>query len=195
MFPGLSSTDVQRHREVDKKMKKIVLTCLLLAGSVSAQTMYKCQVNGKTEYSDKPCAGAEVKKIRPDAGPSPEDQARAQMRLDNDRVRYLNEAEPSRAGRVASMPKPRTADPDDEKVLVHDRSGWDRKTRKQIAAEGAAKAEERERARLAAQQPGTVVLDAKGRTYTTIGGGLAIPTDGRGGGVPCQVSGTLVVCP
>jgi outer membrane murein-binding lipoprotein Lpp len=178
-------------------MKKIVvLACLLLAGSASAQTMYKCQVNGKTEYSDKPCVGAEVKRIRPDAGPAADDQARAQMRLQNDRRRYLGDTEPSQGGQLTSMPPPRVADdPENEKVLVHDRSGWDRKTRKQIAAEEAAKAEGRERARLAAQQPGAIVLDSKGRTYTTIGGGLAIPTDGRGGGVPCPISETLVLCP
>jgi hypothetical protein len=174
-------------------MKKIMLACLLLAGSASAQTMYKCQVNGKTEYSDKPCAGAEVKKIRADAGPTAEDQARAQTRLENDRLRYLDEAQPSRSGRVASTPTPPAADPDNEKVLVHDRSGWDRKTRKQIAAEEGAKAEGRERARLAAQQPGAIVLDARGRTYTTIGDGMAIPTNG--GGVPCPISNTLVICP
>lgn len=176
-------------------MKKIVLACLLVAGSVSAQTMYKCQVNGKTEYSDKPCVGAEVKKIRPDATPSAEDQARAQIRLQNDRRRYLDESAPSQGGQVVSAPTPPAADPDNEKVLVHDRGGWDRKTRKQIATEEAAKVEGRERARLAAQQPGTIVLDAMGRTYTTIGGGMAIATDGRGGGVPCPISGTLVICP
>jgi hypothetical protein len=66
-------------------MKCILLVCFMAAGSASAGTMYKCQVNGGIEYSDKPCAATtEVKKIRPDAGPTPQDQARAQMQLQNE---------------------------------------------------------------------------------------------------------------
>jgi len=53
-------------------MKRLLLACLVFASSASGQTMYKCQVNGKIEYTDKPCGGAtELKKIRPDAGATP----------------------------------------------------------------------------------------------------------------------------
>jgi hypothetical protein len=35
---------------------RFLIGCVaLMAASVGAQTMYKCQINGKIEYSDKPC--------------------------------------------------------------------------------------------------------------------------------------------
>jgi len=41
--------------------------------------------------------------------------------------------------------------------------------------------------------PGKIVVDSTGRTYTTIGGGLAVPTSG--GGQACPIAGSVVVCP
>jgi hypothetical protein len=59
----------------------LFLGCLLAAGASLAQTMYRCENNGKVEYSDKPCLeGVEVKRLAPDGGPTAEDRARAQMR-------------------------------------------------------------------------------------------------------------------
>lgn len=71
-------------------MRRFLIACLALTtASVSAQTMYKCQVNGKIEYSDKPCFNSnEVKRIAPDGGPTPEDRARALMRLNAERARF-----------------------------------------------------------------------------------------------------------
>jgi hypothetical protein len=192
-------------------MKKIVLTCVRATGSMSALAAIGMallclstasvgtemdDINARIRARNAELKGQAPQKVKIDASPVAEDQARAQIRLQNDRRRYLDENQPSQGGQITSLPMAPVADPDNEKVLIHERTGgWDRKTRKQIAAEEAAKAEGRERARLAAQQPGTIVLDSKGRTYTTIGGGLAIPTDGRSGGVPCPVSDRLVVCP
>ena len=60
----------------------LLLGCFLATGSAYAQTMYKCQVDGKIEYSGMPCAeGVEVKRLAPDGGPTREDRARAQMRI------------------------------------------------------------------------------------------------------------------
>jgi len=55
----------------------------LMWASVGAHTMYKYRVNGKIEYSDKACFNSnEIKRIAPDGGQTPEDQAtRALMRL------------------------------------------------------------------------------------------------------------------
>jgi hypothetical protein len=62
--------------------------CVLVAGSLHAQTMYRCEDNGKVEYSGKPCMeGVEVKRLAPDGGPTPEDRARAQMHAKAERER------------------------------------------------------------------------------------------------------------
>lgn len=70
-------------------IKQIFLAgSLLLAGSPNAQTMYKCQVDGKIEYSGMPCAeGVELKRLAPDGGATPEDRARAQMHAKAERER------------------------------------------------------------------------------------------------------------
>jgi len=72
-------------------MRPVLLVALLLVGqAASAQVMYKCAAaNGKIEYSDRPCAtGVEVKRLAPDGGPSPEDVARARMRVQADREKF-----------------------------------------------------------------------------------------------------------
>jgi len=217
----------------------LVAALAFTVGSVCAQTMYKCQINGKVEYSDKQCFnGNEVKRIAPDGGPTPEDRARALMRLNAERARFdemdrqeaaeraaranyqttqpssgttqreESEARVARSraenarrdveGRIGnrqaakeearstqvqaaaaqarvdamnsagsggaagsqrdsgSTSVSRTGrNPDDEKVLVGDKYGWDRKTKGQLAAEAAAKQDARERAVAGAPPPAT----------------------------------------
>jgi hypothetical protein len=144
-----------------------VLSAVVAVGPVAAQSMYKCTVNGKIEYSGKPCQNdAAQKVIRPDAGPNLSDQIRAQEEVETlrarEQVREFQRAQARRdqdaavreAERRESAAKP---DPDNEKVMVHGPSGWDKKTRGQIAAEEAAR--ERGRARAqgleAPEPPGT----------------------------------------
>jgi hypothetical protein len=81
---GRSLTAAERHANTNGAAMiryTLFLGCLLVAGASFAQTMYRCENNGKVEYSDKPCLeGVEVKRLAPDGGPTPEDRARAQMR-------------------------------------------------------------------------------------------------------------------
>ena len=84
---------------------------LLLSAAASAQTMYRCQDNGKTIYSDKPClTGVEVKRMGPNGGPTPEDVAKGRMRFDAERQREMDQqrarASPRGTPVVAAVVKP-----------------------------------------------------------------------------------------
>jgi hypothetical protein len=202
----LGAAQRQRCHSRKEAMRRILTVCLFFASSVGAQTMYKCQVDGKITYSGTPCfGGSEVKKIKADAAPTPEDQARAQERAQTDRERSqaqdqqaaserrdrrmaqgnesrspADRARAESAARVANFRAQHGADAilgptyngvrpgqaaldqaaaeanagvgqgagdPNEKITTHDSSGWDRKTRGQIAAEEAAKRQARARAR------------------------------------------------
>lgn len=165
-------------------MRLVLLIGFVVATSTGAQTMYKCQVGGKVEYSDKPCATTEIKKIQPLAGPTRQDQARAQSRLQADLA--AEQGQPSSGQQMKSASDP-SKSADDEKVLVHTKAGWDRKTKAQIDA---SKERNLERARAtgiagAADQGANLTtcdaggcLDNLGRHYTRSGPEL-IRMDGR----------------
>ena len=92
------STVRRYHSQEKKTVRRVLTVCLFFASSVGAQTMYKCQVDGKVTYSGIPCSGAsEVKKIKADAAPTPEDQARAQERaqIDLERSQAQDQHTPS----------------------------------------------------------------------------------------------------
>lgn len=140
----------------------------LLAAPAVAQTIYKCNVGGRIQYTDVGCAnGPEVKRMAPDGGPTPEDRARAQMRMrdavarqqaeERDASRARQEAEVAHAARMATLEREtrqrsETAaeNYENEKILTHDISGWDRKPRGQVAAEQAAREAARAQARAGA---------------------------------------------
>jgi hypothetical protein len=87
----------------------LLLGCFLAIGSAPAQTMYKCQVDGRIEYSGMPCAeGVELKRLAPDGGPTQEDRARAQMRVkaEQQKAEAQNRVEADLRRRLAE-----TADP------------------------------------------------------------------------------------
>jgi hypothetical protein len=123
---------------------------LALSQFAAGQTMYKCQnAGGKTEYSDREClSGVTVKRLTPSGGPTPEDRARAQMRvaaeLDRFAVQEQIDDEARRANRAARASGDASIAPasaqDNEKLLIHGKAGWDRKTRAQIAAEQTSRA-------------------------------------------------------
>jgi len=134
----------------------LVLALLLFSEFASSQTIYKCQVNGRTEYSGSPChSGKEVKRMAPDGGPTPEDRARARMRF---QAQLAEQRQVQASGRSADLQNPGVVDlnatrrtvgrssdstvsaRDNEKVLTHDISGWDRKPRGQVQAEQEARA-------------------------------------------------------
>ena len=134
-------------------MKRFVfLVALVGVSAASAQTMYKCQLNGKIEYSDKPCVtGNEVKRIAPNGGPTAEDRGRAVMRLQAERERFdaqdrADAQARSNSANTDTRPAPKdapgefAAKRDTEKVLTHSKDGWDRKPRAQIEAERQARA-------------------------------------------------------
>jgi hypothetical protein len=76
----------------------LLLGCLLATEASFAQTMYRCENNGKVEYSDKPCTeGVEVKRLAPNGGPTAEDRARAQMhaKAEHERLEAQERAEAS----------------------------------------------------------------------------------------------------
>jgi len=84
---------------------------LLLSAAASAQTMYRCQDNGKTIYSDKPClTGVEVKRMGPNGGPTPEDVAKGRMRFDAERQREMDQQR-ARAASLAAVAAPPTKVP------------------------------------------------------------------------------------
>lgn len=97
-----------------------------IAVTAQAQTMYKCQNNGRIEYSDRPCwSGTEVKRMTPSGGLTPEDVERARMRAAAEQVRVAaQEREARQAPRTtaaaAGMGTPPNAssatNPDDGKV-------------------------------------------------------------------------------
>jgi hypothetical protein len=85
-------------------MRSLVLIALFVAATCGAQTMYKCSVGGRVEYSDKPCeAGNEVKRLAPDGGPTREDRERALMRHEVDRQKMYGGAQSSGATASGSM--------------------------------------------------------------------------------------------
>ena len=153
---------------------------LLLSSSAFSQTMYKCLVNGKIKYSGRSCErGEEIKRIAPNGGPTPEDRARAQMRVraetqrfeDQDRAeqaerkqRALNKDETSTQRPSGSTDTSRVKS-ESEKVLVHGRDGWDRKPQAQIAAEEAARQDARARATRGEGPPAGDASPANGKSW------------------------------
>jgi len=94
-----------------RNMLAIVL--LGTACTASAQTMYRCQDGDRTVYSDKPCwSGVEVKRMLPSGGQTPEDKARAQMRLQAERDKEIaaqRAAKDTRSGQVPAKDVVKTA--------------------------------------------------------------------------------------
>lgn len=140
----------------------VLLVTILFVEWAGAQTIYKCQLNGRIQYSDVPCwQGYEVKRMAPDGGPTAEDRARARMRLDADLARQRDLDAASRQAQEDAVAARRLAPDQDErarssevadayaneKVLTHGRSGWDRKARGQLAEEEKARAAARNQAR------------------------------------------------
>ncbi|GIK88059.1 MAG: hypothetical protein BroJett026_35400 [Betaproteobacteria bacterium] len=136
-------------------MRSLIPALLILAASAAeGQTIYKCQVDGRVAYSGSPCyTGVEVKRMAPDGGPTPEDRARARMRVEAElRQQRTKEADEraiaaNRAAYAAAQGERdetrkarRTAAQDNEKILTGDISGWDRKSRSQLHAEAEARA-------------------------------------------------------
>lgn len=131
-------------------MKHFALVLLLLAPAAASQTIYKCSVNGRTEYSGSPCySGSELKRMAPDGGPTPEDRARARMRVQAQMAEQRKKEDDARAAvahgavvaefgtvrrELDNVAQPTSAR-DNEKELTHDISGWDRKPRGQVRAE------------------------------------------------------------
>ena len=154
-----------------------LLAMFAVIGPASAQTIYKCQVDGRIEYSGSPCwNGAEVRRIAPDGGPTAEDRARARMRVNAElarreieeaaRIQAISEyraGQAAAAAQAGAEPGNRTAAASEsEKVLTHDASGWDRKPRAQIEAEEAAKQLARDRARGGNSAPAGSAASASG---------------------------------
>lgn len=72
-------------------MRMLILAVMIVAGSASGQTMFKCSNGGKIEYSDKACpSGDVIKQITPDGSMSPQERAAAIMRFNAERAQ--NEA-------------------------------------------------------------------------------------------------------
>lgn len=135
--------------------------CLLLAGclssGVAAQTMYKCQANGKVEYSSKPCpAGSDAKRLQADAAPSAEDQAAARDRLrrgvERQEAAEASQREAAARATAASLANARAYDrarqpaPAPERHLVHTGKGWERMTAEERTAYESARAAQRQEA-------------------------------------------------
>jgi hypothetical protein len=143
------------------RIQGFAIVLALTAQASFAQTMYKCQNAGKVEYSDRPCAGVEVKRLAPDGGPTPEDRARAKMRVAAEQERFAaqeRQVAAARSGIASTLPDQGTSsapDPDNEKVLTHSKSGWDRKPKGQIAAEINAARHGRDLARAGETPPAT----------------------------------------
>jgi len=117
--------------------------------------------------------------MAPDGGPTPEDRARAQARVKAEMQRAAaqeradaaaraerlagEEADRKRRNRAAADAEREKLD--NEKVLVHDSDGWDRKPRAQIDAEGRAEAAGRSaaiRGTGVPAAPGSTTRNAKG---------------------------------
>jgi hypothetical protein len=82
---------------------KTAVLALLVGSGASAQTMYRCQDEGKTIYSDKPClTGVEVKRMGPNGGPTPEEVAKGRMRFDAERQREMDQQRARAANRGAA---------------------------------------------------------------------------------------------
>ena len=68
----------------------VVIAAFVLASPATAQTMYRCQDQGKTIYSDKPCLnGDEVKQIAPNGNPTEEYVARLRGKARADEQRAI----------------------------------------------------------------------------------------------------------
>lgn len=137
-------------------MRSLVVIALLgLSIQAAGQTMYKCQIDGKIQYTDRPCtSGVEVKRMAPNGGPTPEDRARAQMRVKAELQRFDEQERADAAARARQAAEQRarrareataSAESDrarfeNERVTTHGPDGWDRKPRGQVEAEQRAKA-------------------------------------------------------
>jgi hypothetical protein len=89
---------------------------LLVATPAAAQTMYRCQDQGKTTYSDKPCFyGDEIKQLQPNGNLTPEYVARLRMKNRIEEQRAQNAAVAARreahVAKVAACEKSGTATP------------------------------------------------------------------------------------
>ena len=54
-----------------------LLLCALMNGAASAQTIYKCQIDGKVGYTDRPCAGGSPLPVP--AAPAPDAHAAREL--------------------------------------------------------------------------------------------------------------------
>lgn len=169
--------------------------------SAVAQSIYRCEIGGKTSYSDRPCSQGATWTISPNGQPTPEERAAARARLQREmeqdsarwqerRARELAAAQAD-AERRAKSPAQAPDDPrDNEKVMVHTSSGWDYKTRKQLRAEEEARAV---RAQAAAQHrppaPPAHMFDQTGRMWLNQGGTVFDPATGR----RCVNAGNVLV--
>lgn len=143
----------------------VLLLTLAVTTTASGQTIYKCVVDRRVQYSDVPCRdGVEAKRMAPDGGPTPEDVARARMRVQRDLAEQRQQEMAAQRARDAHHEAQRNAGlardrdalaekveaSDNEKVSTHDISGWDRKPKGQVAAEATAKQNARAQARAGA---------------------------------------------
>ncbi len=84
----------------------LVLALLLLVRPVSAQTVYKCRVDGKLAYGDVPCAAGSAEALRVPTAPPPDPDTEARLArqkalltvLQNER--RVNEVREARAARA-----------------------------------------------------------------------------------------------
>jgi hypothetical protein len=86
----------------------LFLATALVAGQATAQTMYKCTVDGKISYSDTPCAKGAETKIAVDKAPPP----------DMEHARRLERQQEFIAGREEER---RKQDLEDEAMRARDR--------------------------------------------------------------------------
>ncbi len=175
----------------------VAIGCFVIAGTACGQTMYKCQVDGKTTYSGQPCAaGTEAKRIRADAAPSPSDAdaRREQMMRDYDAMRAREaqadadhaaaQAEVARGAsdREARSEQAKAEARANEKILVHTPQGWLRLTPKEAAQREAQIQAKREALAAAnARRPAPTdddITTSRTPAFATCNGGQC--TDGAG---------------
>jgi hypothetical protein len=82
------------------RLSTFLISCALTTG-LHAQPVYKCKAEGKTSYSDRPCAQGASQALPPPAGISAADQmgpqgGDARTLLEADKLRFAREKERSR---------------------------------------------------------------------------------------------------
>jgi hypothetical protein len=105
------------------------LTCLNFAAPIAAQNAFRCDVNGQTVYSDKPCAPGNTGKAVAPTQDTPEQKAASkaandQMRKDGaDLNKRLSEREKLEAAERAAARKAAANARTEAKVAAKGRSG------------------------------------------------------------------------